>query len=82
MWAAYGRVCKRLGIGRSDDILAHIRARIREHGDEQDLPTSPMPSRSLPSAVRGRANARQRHPDRGRQRLGCRPRFGGLLLCR
>ncbi len=37
MWAAYGRVCKRLGIGRSDDILAHIRARIREHGDEQDF---------------------------------------------
>jgi hypothetical protein len=37
MWAAYGRVCSRLGTGRSDDMLGHIRAQIREHGDESDL---------------------------------------------
>ena len=37
MWAAYGRVCNRLGTGRSDDMLGHIRERIRDHGDEADL---------------------------------------------
>ncbi|MEU9843154.1 hypothetical protein AB0C69_28475 [Actinomadura sp. NPDC048032] len=37
MWAAYGRVCKRLGLSRTGDLLDHMRTRIREHGDEQDL---------------------------------------------
>lgn len=37
MWDAYGRVCSRLGINRTGDLLDHMRARIREHGDEQDL---------------------------------------------
>jgi hypothetical protein len=37
MWAAYGRVCARLGHDRSEDLLDHIRERIREHGDETDL---------------------------------------------
>jgi hypothetical protein len=37
MWAAYDRVCGRLGISRSDDMLGHIRERIRDHGDELDL---------------------------------------------
>jgi hypothetical protein len=37
MWAAYGRVCDRLGTGRSDDMLSHIRERIRDHGDASDL---------------------------------------------
>ena len=36
MWEAYDRVCKRLGTGRSEDLIDHIRGRIREHGDEQD----------------------------------------------
>ena len=37
MWAAYGRVCARLGRDRSEDLLDHIREQIREHGDETDL---------------------------------------------
>ena len=37
MWDAYGRVCGRLGVDRTADLLDHVRDRIREHGDEQDL---------------------------------------------
>ena len=37
MWAAYGRVCARLGRDRTEDLLGHMRERISEHGDEQDL---------------------------------------------
>jgi hypothetical protein len=37
MWAAYGRVCARLRRDRTEDLLAHMRGQIREHGDEQDL---------------------------------------------
>lgn len=36
MWAAYERVCARLGTGRSEDLIDHIRGRILEHGDGQD----------------------------------------------
>lgn len=37
MWGAYGRVCDRLGIERSADVLEHIRRQIRTHGDRADL---------------------------------------------
>lgn len=37
MWAAYGRVCGRLGRDRTEDLLAHMRRQIKRHGDEQDL---------------------------------------------
>jgi hypothetical protein len=37
MWAAYGRVCARLGKDRTEDLLAHMRRQIRRHGDEADL---------------------------------------------
>ena len=37
MWDAYGRVAKRLGADRTAMLLKHIRADIRQHGDEQDL---------------------------------------------
>jgi hypothetical protein len=37
IWDAYGRVCQRLGVSRTEDQLARMRERIREHGDEQDL---------------------------------------------
>ena len=37
LWAAYGRVCERLGRDRTQDLLDHMRRRIAEHGDEQDL---------------------------------------------
>lgn len=36
MWAAYGRVCVRLGRDRTEDLLDHVRRQIRRHGDEQD----------------------------------------------
>jgi len=37
MWAAYGRVAARLETDRTALLLDHVRADIREHGDEQDL---------------------------------------------
>jgi hypothetical protein len=37
MWDTYNRVCARLGKDRTDDILDHVRRRIREHGDDRDL---------------------------------------------
>ena len=37
MWAAYGRICARLGRDRTEDLLAHMRRQIKKHGDEQDL---------------------------------------------
>lgn len=37
MWAAYGRVCARLGRDRTEDLLAHMRRQVRRHGDEADL---------------------------------------------
>lgn len=37
LWDAYGRVCGRLDTDRTNDLLDHMRARIREHGTEQDV---------------------------------------------
>lgn len=37
MWDAYDRVVRKLGTDRSADVLEHVRQRIREYGDEQDL---------------------------------------------
>jgi hypothetical protein len=37
MWAAYGRVCARLGRDRTEDLLDHIRRQLRKHGDDADL---------------------------------------------
>ena len=36
MWAAYGRVCERLGHDRTEDLLGHMRRQIEQHGDGQD----------------------------------------------
>lgn len=36
MWAAYGRVCARLGRDRTEDLLGHMRRAIELLGDEQD----------------------------------------------
>ena len=36
MWEAYGRVCERETTDRTADLLAHMRRRILEAGDEQD----------------------------------------------
>jgi hypothetical protein len=37
LWDAYGRICGRLSTDRTADLLDHMRARIREHGDAQDI---------------------------------------------
>ena len=36
LWDAYGRICERLHTDRTNDLLDHMRARVHEHGDEQD----------------------------------------------
>ena len=37
MWAAYGRVCARLGRDRTEDLISHIRQQVTQHGDAEDL---------------------------------------------
>jgi hypothetical protein len=37
LWSAYGRVCKRLGRDRTEDLLDHMRRQITRHGDGEDL---------------------------------------------
>ena len=36
MWAAYGRVCERLGRDRAEDLIEHVRRQIEQHGDDAD----------------------------------------------
>jgi hypothetical protein len=36
MWAAYGRVCARLGRDRTEDLLDHMRRQIERHGEAAD----------------------------------------------
>ncbi|MFE9098937.1 hypothetical protein [Streptomyces sp. NPDC007264] len=36
LWRAYGRVCEQLGTDRTNDLLDHMRAQVREHGTEED----------------------------------------------
>ncbi|WP_128380512.1 endonuclease domain-containing protein [Streptomyces cavernae] len=36
LWDAYGRICERLNTDRTNDLLGHMRARVLEHGDDQD----------------------------------------------
>src|SRR4051794_20349317 len=35
-WTAFGRVCDRLGVTRTARILEHIKADLRDLGDDQD----------------------------------------------
>lgn len=37
LWHAYGRVTNRLNTDRTNDLLDHMRTKIKEHGSEQDL---------------------------------------------
>jgi hypothetical protein len=37
MWAAYGRVCARLGTDRTGDLIEHMRQQVTAHGDQADL---------------------------------------------
>jgi hypothetical protein len=36
LWAAYGRVCGRIGLDRTEDLIGHMRRQIEQHGDETD----------------------------------------------
>ncbi|MEU6687454.1 hypothetical protein [Streptomyces sp. NPDC046832] len=36
LWRAYGRVCERLGTDRTNDVLDHMKARVLEHGTDED----------------------------------------------
>ncbi|MFF3660029.1 hypothetical protein [Streptomyces olivochromogenes] len=36
LWQAYGRVCSRLGSDRTNDVLEHMKARVLEHGTDED----------------------------------------------
>jgi hypothetical protein len=36
LWAAYGRVCDRLGTGRAEDLIDLMAQRVREYGDDAD----------------------------------------------
>lgn len=36
MWAAYGRVCGRLGRDRTEDLIEHVRQQIERYGDDAD----------------------------------------------
>jgi CHAD domain-containing protein len=36
LWRAYGRVCGRLGTDRTNDVLEHMKARVLEHGTDED----------------------------------------------
>ena len=64
MWAAYGRVCKRLGRERSEDLLDHIRREIEAHGDEADLADLAEAEEEL-AARRARKGGRPRKPGTG-----------------
>lgn len=37
LWAAYGKVCDRLGTNRTQDLLDHMRRQINRHGEEGEL---------------------------------------------
>lgn len=37
MWDAYGSVTERLGADRSSDLVEHVRATIREHGNADEI---------------------------------------------
>lgn len=37
MWDAYGRVAERLETDRTADLVDHVRAVIKDHGDARDL---------------------------------------------
>lgn len=62
MWAAYGRVCARLGRDRTEDLLAHIRRQIKRHGDEADLADLAEAEEELRER-RARKGGRPRRPD-------------------
>jgi len=63
MWAAYDRVAARLGTDRSGRLLEHIRADIREHGDERDLADLEAAERELAERRSRKGGRARRRPD-------------------
>ncbi|WP_042427481.1 hypothetical protein [Streptacidiphilus anmyonensis] len=59
LWAAYGRIADRLDTDRTALLLDHVRADIREHGDEADLADLEQAEREL-SERRARKGGRPR----------------------
>lgn len=55
MWAAYGRVCARLGRDRTEDLIAHIRRQVKNTATRRTSPTWPLRRTNCASAVRARA---------------------------
>ena len=64
LWRAYGRVCERLGRGRTEDLLAYIRRQVRRHGDETDLADLAAADAEL-AERRSRKGGRPRKGDAG-----------------
>jgi hypothetical protein len=64
MWRAYGRVCERLGIDRTADLLAHMRRQIEQHGDDSDRAGLAEADREL-AERRARKGGRPRKADPG-----------------
>jgi hypothetical protein len=64
MWRAYGRVCERLGIDRTGDLLAHMRRQIEQHGDDDDRTDLAEADREL-TERRARKGGRPRKADPG-----------------
>jgi hypothetical protein len=62
MWRAYGRVCERLGIDRTTDLLAHMRRQIEQHGDDEDQADLAAADREF-AERRARKGGRPRKPD-------------------
>jgi hypothetical protein len=62
MWHAYGRVCERLGIDRTADLLAHMRWQIEQHGDDDDRADLAAADREL-AERRARKGGRPRKAD-------------------
>jgi hypothetical protein len=63
MWRAYGRVCARLGVDRTADLLEHMRRQIERHGDGEDRA-------DLAAADRELAERRSRKGGRPRKATG------------
>jgi hypothetical protein len=64
MWHAYGRVCERLGIDRTADLLDHMRRQIEQHGDDDDRADLAAADREL-AERRSRKGGRPRKGDPG-----------------
>ena len=63
MWAAYGRVCARLGRDRTEDLLAHTR--VARSSATATMWTSPTSRRPKPSAPSGAGRKGGRPPKTG-----------------